>query len=120
MQKLINRPEDFVDEVLDGILRAHPTALKRGDDPRAIVRADAPVSGKVAIATGGGSRHLPVFSTDVLSGISSRHRAQSRCWRSPALRARRQAPRCRLFECRWPVLAPAAPLCAGLALSQTR
>jgi dihydroxyacetone kinase len=72
MQKLINRPEDFVDEVLDGILRAHPTALKRGDDPRAIVRADAPVSGKVAIATGGGSRHLPVFLGYVGRGLVDR------------------------------------------------
>jgi dihydroxyacetone kinase len=61
MQKLVNRPEDFVEEVLEGILAAHPDQLRRAADPRAIVRADAPVQGKVAIATGGGSGHLPVF-----------------------------------------------------------
>ncbi len=70
MQKLINDPEDFVDEMLDGILLAHPTELKRADDPRAIVRADAPVMGKVAIATGGGSGHLPVFMGYVGRGLA--------------------------------------------------
>ena len=61
MQKLINRPEDFVAETIEGILAAHPEALKRVEGDIAIVRADAPVDGKVAIATGGGSGHLPVF-----------------------------------------------------------
>jgi phosphoenolpyruvate---glycerone phosphotransferase subunit DhaK len=70
MQKLINNPEDFVDEMLDGILLAHPTELKRAGDSRAIVRADAPVMGKVAIATGGGSGHLPVFMGYVGIGLA--------------------------------------------------
>src|SRR4051794_32861328 len=70
MQKLINRPDDFVDEVLDGILSAHAGELKRADDPRAIVRAGAPVADKVAIATGGGSGHLPVFMGYVGPGLA--------------------------------------------------
>jgi dihydroxyacetone kinase len=70
MQKLINRPEDFVAEMLEGILAAHPDQLRRGDDPRAILRADAPVAGKVAIATGGGSGHLPVFMGYVGRGLA--------------------------------------------------
>lgn len=62
MQKLINDPDAFVDETLEGILAAHGDQLRRSpDDPRAIVRVDAPVAGKVGIATGGGSGHLPVF-----------------------------------------------------------
>jgi dihydroxyacetone kinase len=69
MQKLINQPENFVEEMLDGILKAHSAELKRADDPRAIVRADAPVNGKVAIATGGGSGHLPVFMGYVGRGL---------------------------------------------------
>jgi len=52
MQKLINDPKDFVDEVLQGILKAHGTDLKLAGGPRGIVRADAPVKGKVAIVTG--------------------------------------------------------------------
>ena len=70
MQKLINGPEDFVEEMLDGIVKAHPDQLRLGQDPRAIVRADAPLSGKVAIATGGGSGHLPVFMGYVGRGLA--------------------------------------------------
>ena len=68
MQKILNDPEPFVDEMLDGILAAHPNQLRRRS-PRAIVRADAPVGGKVGIATGGGSGHLPVFMGYVGRGL---------------------------------------------------
>ena len=62
MKKLINEPDDFVDEMLEGLLLAHPGLLKAASvDRRAIVRADAPLAGKVGIVTGGGSGHLPVF-----------------------------------------------------------
>ena len=39
MQKLINRPEDFVEEMLEGILAAHGDELRRADDLRALVCA---------------------------------------------------------------------------------
>jgi phosphoenolpyruvate---glycerone phosphotransferase subunit DhaK len=68
MQKILNDPVSFVDEMLDGIVAAHPDRLRR-PSPRAIVRADAPVAGKVGIATGGGSGHLPVFMGYVGSGL---------------------------------------------------
>jgi dihydroxyacetone kinase len=56
--------------MMEGILKAYPQALKSvGGDLRAIVRADAPVKGKVAIATGGGSGHLPVFMGYVGKGV---------------------------------------------------
>jgi phosphoenolpyruvate---glycerone phosphotransferase subunit DhaK len=70
MQKLINEPSAFVDETLDGILAAYPDGLRLADDPRAVVRADAPVAGKVAIATGGGSGHLPLFLGYVGKGLA--------------------------------------------------
>ena len=68
MQKILNDPEPFVDEMLDGILAAHADQLRRPSS-RAIVRADAPVAGKVGIATGGGSGHLPVFMGYVGRGL---------------------------------------------------
>ena len=68
MQKILNDPERFVDEMLDGILAAHPTQLRRVG-PRAIVRAASPVADKVAIVTGGGSGHLPVFRGYVGQGL---------------------------------------------------
>ncbi len=71
MRKLINDPEDFVVEVLDGILLAHPDQLVAAPgEPRAIVRADAPGE-RVGIVTGGGSGHLPVFLGYVGKGLCS-------------------------------------------------
>ena len=69
MKKIINRPADFVAEMLEGLLKAHPTQLAYEEDAHCIVRADAPVPGKVALATGGGSGHLPVFLGYVGQGM---------------------------------------------------
>jgi dihydroxyacetone kinase-like protein len=70
MKKIINHPEAFVDETIEGILLAHPNHLKRAPGTaRGLVRADAPVGGKVAIATGGGSGHIPVFLGYVGPGL---------------------------------------------------
>ena len=69
MRKILNDPQRFVDEMLDGILAAHPAELRTAGDPRAIVRATAPIAGKVGIATGGGSGHLPLFMGYVGDGL---------------------------------------------------
>ncbi|MBE0698016.1 MAG: dihydroxyacetone kinase subunit DhaK [Anaerolineaceae bacterium] len=70
MKKILNQAKDFVPEMLDGLLKAYPTQLSfAGDDMHCIVRADAPVEGKVALATGGGSGHLPVFLGYVGKGM---------------------------------------------------
>ena len=78
MKKLINRPENFVSEMLDGLVKAHPDQLAFAGEPAAIVRADAPVKGKVALATGGGSGHLPVFLGYVGPRIARRLRGRRR------------------------------------------
>jgi phosphoenolpyruvate---glycerone phosphotransferase subunit DhaK len=71
MQKLINDPDAFVEETIDGILAAHGHRLRRADDdPRVLIRAGAPVAGKVAIVTGGGSGHLPLFLGYVGEGLA--------------------------------------------------
>jgi phosphoenolpyruvate---glycerone phosphotransferase subunit DhaK len=70
MKKILNQAADFVPEMLDGLLKAHPDQLAyAGDDVHCIVRADSPVPGKVALATGGGSGHLPVFLGYVGKGM---------------------------------------------------
>jgi dihydroxyacetone kinase len=69
VQKILNNPEAFVDEMLDGILAAHPGELRRVGAGRCLVRADAPVAGKVGIVTGGGSGHLPLFLGYVGQGL---------------------------------------------------
>ncbi len=71
MKKIINNPDDFVDEVVEGILLAHKDFLKSvSDDNRVLARVDAPVPGKVGIATGGGSGHIPVFLGYVGKGLA--------------------------------------------------
>lgn len=70
MKKIINNPDDFVDEMIEGIVLAHPDKVKTpGEDSRIMVRADAPVEGKVGIVTGGGSGHLPLFKGYVGTGL---------------------------------------------------
>jgi dihydroxyacetone kinase len=69
VQKILNQPEAFVDEMLEGILAAHPLELRRVSPGRGLVRADAPVAGKVGIVTGGGSGHLPLFLGYVGQGL---------------------------------------------------
>jgi len=71
MRKLINDPDDFVDEVVDGLVLAHPGLLRvLPEEPRAVVRSDAETTGRVAIATGGGSGHLPLFAGYVGPGLA--------------------------------------------------
>ena len=69
MKKIINQPANFVPEMLEGLLKAHPDQLAYESELQCIVRADAPVQGKVALATGGGSGHLPVFLGYVGRGL---------------------------------------------------
>lgn len=61
MKKILNDPNAYVDEMLDGLCLAHPELKRRGEGGRVVVRSRGAVSGKVGIATGGGSGHLPVF-----------------------------------------------------------
>jgi len=71
MQKFVNEPRDFVDEMLRGLAAAHPQLVLDDRDPRAIVRADGARDGRVGIVTGGGSGHLPVFLGYVGPGLCS-------------------------------------------------
>lgn len=78
MKKLINNPEDVVVEALKGIESAHPDRVKVHYEPNFIYRADAPVQGKVAIVSGGGSGHEPMHGGSVGMGMLDAP-AQERC-----------------------------------------
>jgi dihydroxyacetone kinase-like protein len=70
MKKFMNDPIHFVDEMIAGIMAAHPGKLYfAADDLRCIVRGGDKIKGKVAIATGGGSGHLPLFLGYVGQGM---------------------------------------------------
>lgn len=69
MKKFINKPENFIDEMLEGLYLAFPEQVCCVDgDLRALVRTER-VPGKVGIATGGGSGHLPLFLGYVGAGM---------------------------------------------------
>jgi phosphoenolpyruvate---glycerone phosphotransferase subunit DhaK len=69
VKKLINRPDDVVREELQGIEAAHPDLVRVHYDPNFIVRADAPVQGKVGLVSGGGSGHEPMHGGFVGMGM---------------------------------------------------
>jgi len=69
MKKLINNPEDVVRESLEGMAAAHPDIIRVHFEPNFIYRADAPVQGKVAIISGGGSGHEPMHGGFVGFGM---------------------------------------------------
>src|SRR5262245_1496041 len=70
MKKLINRPDDVARETIEGLLLAYPQYLKPVKGFQAVTRSDAPVRGKVAILTGGGSGHEPMFAGFVGPGLA--------------------------------------------------
>jgi phosphoenolpyruvate---glycerone phosphotransferase subunit DhaK len=69
VKKLINKPEDVVTEELQGIAAAHGDVVKVNFGPNYIVRGDAPVQGKVALVSGGGSGHEPMHGGFVGMGM---------------------------------------------------
>lgn len=69
MKKIINKPEDYVVEMLEGLYIAHPDYITyTADDVHCLVTSNK-VDGKVAIVTGGGSGHLPLFLGYVGKGM---------------------------------------------------
>jgi dihydroxyacetone kinase-like protein len=69
MKKLINQAENVVREELEGVAVAHPDLVKINFDPNFVYRADAPVKGKVAVISGGGSGHEPMHGGFVGFGM---------------------------------------------------
>ncbi len=69
MKKLINNPENVVRESLEGLALAHADLVRVHFDPNYVVRADAPVQGKVGLVSGGGSGHEPMHAGYVGLGM---------------------------------------------------
>jgi dihydroxyacetone kinase-like protein len=69
MKKLINAPDDVVRDALQGMEAAHSDLIQVHYEPDYVVRADAPVQGKVGIISGGGSGHEPMHGGFVGRGM---------------------------------------------------
>lgn len=70
-KKLINHPDNLIEEMIAGMVSAHPDHLFVSDDTgRAIVAKNGPRQGKVGIVVGGGSGHEPAFAGYVGRGLA--------------------------------------------------
>ncbi len=68
MKKLINSPDDVVKDALRGMAAAHPE-LRVDVENQIVYRADAPISNKVGLISGGGSGHEPMHGGFVGPGM---------------------------------------------------
>lgn len=69
MKKIINDPKNYVTEMLNGLYIAHPDYFDYvNDDVHSLVKTNLK-KGKVGLATGGGSGHLPLFLGFVGDGM---------------------------------------------------
>ena len=69
MQRILNKPEDYVDEMLKGIYAAHGDRVKYVNDDLRCYVTTKKKEGKVGLMTGGGSGHLPLFLGYVGDGM---------------------------------------------------
>ena len=69
MKKIMNSAVSFVDDMLEGILAAHPEELSIANNDLRCIVSTRKTAGKVGIATGGGSGHLPLFLGYVGDGM---------------------------------------------------
>lgn len=68
MKKLINDPQNIVEEVIQGIVKAYPDKLSRVENEQIIIRKTKKI-GKVALISGGGSGHEPAHAGYVGYGM---------------------------------------------------
>ena len=69
MKKIINDPKDYTDDMLRGIYAAHANQVKYVNDDLRCYCTAKKKQGKVAIITGGGTGHLPLFLGYVGEGL---------------------------------------------------
>lgn len=69
MKKLINNPNDVVNDMIKGLADAYPSYVRKLDSVNVLVRKGSPVKGKVALVSGGGSGHEPAHAGYVGYGM---------------------------------------------------
>lgn len=60
MQRIMNNPDNIVDEMLSGFVKTHKDIVETTDNKR-VLKTKEPVEGRVGVVTGGGSGHKPAF-----------------------------------------------------------
>lgn len=60
MQRILNDPDNIVDEMLQGFLKTHADIVEATDNPR-VIKSKFLGEDRVGVVTGGGSGHKPAF-----------------------------------------------------------
>lgn len=69
MKKLINNPDKYVDEVLEGMALTYPDIYAIGGATGRMLHRATPVQDKVGVVSGGGFGHIPVFAGYIGEGF---------------------------------------------------
>ena len=69
MKKFINAVDDFLAEGLRGFASANAGMVRLSENPTFLARANGPISGKVALVSGGGSGHEPLHAGFIGEGM---------------------------------------------------
>ena len=69
MKKIINNPDDFVNESIQGLVISYPDIYKFSSETNKVLMRSKTSANKVGLVSGGGSGHLPLFTGYILSLI---------------------------------------------------
>jgi dihydroxyacetone kinase-like protein len=69
MKKIINAPNNVVEDMLSGMVAAHPQYVRKLPDYNCLVNPLSPIAGKVGIISGGGSGHEPAHAGFIGRGM---------------------------------------------------
>lgn len=70
MKKIINEPQNIIEEMLEGMVKSYPTLVHRVDDSRVIAKNQTD-NVQVGLVSGGGSGHEPAHAGFVGDGMLS-------------------------------------------------
>ena len=69
MKKIINGPDDFVKESINGLVNSYPDIYNFASETEKVVTRTKKATNKVGLVSGGGSGHLPLFTGYVGKGL---------------------------------------------------
>lgn len=71
MTHVLNTPQSFKDDVIEGLTRAYPSLVERIPGASGVRAVGSPLRGRVSVLVGGGSGHYPAFAGLVGPGLAT-------------------------------------------------
>lgn len=69
MQKIMNNPQNAVEELLEGYVKCSSSCVERTKNPRVFIQKEKNKKRKVGVVSGGGTGHFPAFIGYLRPGI---------------------------------------------------